>query len=130
MRVGGTARRSLTWVSWRFRGGPVFKAHRWLYHSTLGSRVIKKKKKYRETEFDFGELARCARQGHHKLSGPQIQVVVNMSSPEHILIFPSSFTFLDNFGRFGPAVRVGGTARSGSEEGSYIRLVDLCITQL
>ena len=23
----------------------MFKAHRWLYHSTLGSRVIKKKKK-------------------------------------------------------------------------------------
>ena len=30
----------------RFRGGLVFKAHRWLYHSTLGSRVIKKKKKF------------------------------------------------------------------------------------
>ena len=29
----------------RFRGGLVFKAHRFLYHSTLGSRVIKKKKK-------------------------------------------------------------------------------------
>jgi len=29
-------------------GGLVFKAHRWLYHSTLGSRVIKKKK------FGFG----------------------------------------------------------------------------
>ena len=28
----------------RFRGGLVFKAHRLLYHSTLGSRVIKKKK--------------------------------------------------------------------------------------
>ena len=28
-----------------FRGGLVCKAHRWLYHSTLGSRVIKKKKK-------------------------------------------------------------------------------------
>jgi len=28
----------------RFRGGLVFKAHRWLYHSTLGSRVRKKKK--------------------------------------------------------------------------------------
>jgi len=28
----------------RFRGGLVFKAHRWLYHPTLGSRVIKKKK--------------------------------------------------------------------------------------
>ena len=29
----------------RFRGGLVFKAHRLLYHSTLGSRVIKKKRK-------------------------------------------------------------------------------------
>ena len=29
----------------RFRGGLVFKAHRLLYHSTLGSRVIKKRKK-------------------------------------------------------------------------------------
>ena len=27
----------------RFLGGLVFKAHRWLYHTTLGSRVIKKK---------------------------------------------------------------------------------------
>jgi len=29
----------------RFRGGLVFKAHRLVYHSTLGWRVIKKKKK-------------------------------------------------------------------------------------
>ena len=29
----------------RFRGGLVFKAHRLLYQSTLGSRVINKKKK-------------------------------------------------------------------------------------
>ena len=29
----------------RFRGGLVFKTHRLLYHSTLGSRAIKKKKK-------------------------------------------------------------------------------------
>ena len=28
----------------RFRGGLVFKAHRLVYHSTLGSRVIKRKK--------------------------------------------------------------------------------------
>jgi len=28
----------------RFRGGLVFKAHRLLYYSTLGTRVIKKKK--------------------------------------------------------------------------------------
>ena len=32
----------------RFRGGLAFKAHRLLYHSTLGLRVIKKKKKYLE----------------------------------------------------------------------------------
>jgi len=35
----------------RFRGGLVFKAHRLVYHSTLGLRVIKKKKKSREREF-------------------------------------------------------------------------------
>jgi len=29
----------------RFRGGLALKAHRLLYHSTLGLRVIKKKKK-------------------------------------------------------------------------------------
>ena len=29
----------------RFRGGLVFKAHRLVYHSTLGRRVIKKKQK-------------------------------------------------------------------------------------
>ena len=30
----------------RFRGGLAFEAHRLLYHSTLGLRVIKKKKKH------------------------------------------------------------------------------------
>jgi len=30
----------------RFRGGLVCKAHRLVYHSTLGWRVIKKKKKF------------------------------------------------------------------------------------
>jgi len=30
----------------RFRGGLVFEAHRLLYHSTLGLRAIKKRKKY------------------------------------------------------------------------------------
>jgi len=29
----------------RFRGGLVFKAHRHLYHSTLGLRVIKKRRR-------------------------------------------------------------------------------------
>ena len=32
----------------RFRGGLVFKAHRLLYHSTLGLRVINKKRKKKE----------------------------------------------------------------------------------
>ena len=33
----------------RFRGGLVFQAHRLFYHSSLGSRVIKKKRRYRRT---------------------------------------------------------------------------------
>jgi len=32
--------------SWLFRGGLIFMAHRLVYHSTLGLRVIKKKKKF------------------------------------------------------------------------------------
>jgi len=32
-------------VTGRFRGGLVFKAHKLLYHSTLGLRVINKKKR-------------------------------------------------------------------------------------
>ena len=32
----------------RFRGGLVFKAHRLVYHSTLGLRVIKKKDLHRD----------------------------------------------------------------------------------
>jgi len=42
----------------RFRGGLVFKAHRLLYHSTLGLRVIKKKRSRRE---ECGENHFCAR---------------------------------------------------------------------
>ena len=34
----------------RFRGGLIFKAHRLLYHSTPGLRVIKKKKTLRVTD--------------------------------------------------------------------------------
>jgi len=34
----------------RFRGGLVFKAHRLVYHSTLGLRVIKKKRRESEEE--------------------------------------------------------------------------------
>ena len=41
----------------RFRGGLVFKAHRLLYHSTLGLRVIKKKKK-KKKHIDMNVSAR------------------------------------------------------------------------
>ena len=37
----------------RFRGGHVSKAHRLVYHSTLGSRVMKKK---RDTDFGENEM--------------------------------------------------------------------------
>ena len=43
---------SSTWI----RGGLVFKAHRWLYHSTLGSRVIKEQKKMSSTWICSGLL--------------------------------------------------------------------------
>jgi len=40
----------------RFRGGLVFKAHRLVYHSTLGWRVIKKKKKKKRIQPLFAEI--------------------------------------------------------------------------
>ena len=46
----------------RFRGGLVLKAHRWLYHSTLGSRVIKKKKMTAE----IPTRPECRPQGTHQ----------------------------------------------------------------
>ena len=46
----------LTRIVVQFRGGLVLKAHRLLYHSTLGSRVIKKKK--REGAYAVGESGR------------------------------------------------------------------------
>jgi hypothetical protein len=44
----------------RFRGGLAFKAHRWLHHATLGSRVIQKKEK--------NLLARVCPPRHEQLS--------------------------------------------------------------
>jgi len=38
----------------RFRGGLVVKAHRLLYHSTLGLRAIKKKRREREAVLAAG----------------------------------------------------------------------------
>ena len=54
----------------RFRGGLLFKAHGLLYHSTLGLRVIKKKKKERtNTSKDSSRTSRADvyyyQDGHH-----------------------------------------------------------------
>ena len=46
----------------RCRGGLVFKAHRLVYHSTLGSRVIKKKKRTGEGEVLRGVILEIDRQ--------------------------------------------------------------------
>ena len=48
----------------RFRGGLVFKAHRLLYHSTLGLRVTKKKKKVEGLGFMGGRPVRVGRVNH------------------------------------------------------------------
>ena len=45
--VGGRVRQQLDKNVQRFRGGIVFKAHRLLYHSTEGLRVIKRKREGR-----------------------------------------------------------------------------------
>ena len=58
----------------RFRGGLVCKAHRILYHLTLGLRVMKKKMEL-ELEHDArpgGEQSRCrANMAHIRLSMPK-----------------------------------------------------------
>ena len=46
-------------VQW-FRGGLVCKAHRLLYHSTLGLRAIKKKKKYQRHDWTSEKLSLTA----------------------------------------------------------------------
>ena len=44
-----------SWLKQRFRGGLVFKAHRLLYHSTLGLRVIKKKREGYLADIEVGD---------------------------------------------------------------------------
>ena len=50
----------------RFRGGLVFKAHRLVYHSTLGSRVIKKEEEeegdlFADASGDHRAIVECRR---------------------------------------------------------------------
>ena len=77
----------------RFRGGLVFKAHRLLCDSTLGLRVMKKKK----NRVEKGKETRRAAERMQPLGREGVQ---------------------------------SAEMRSGSEEGSYARLIDVCIPQL
>jgi len=89
----------------RFREGLVFKAHRLVYHSTLGLRVIQKKKK----------KVRAARQRARKgpIEARNPYVPQNLRAP-HTQCQNHYFAEMC----------------SGFEAGSYFRLIDLCITQL
>ena len=48
------------WNVNRFRGGLAFKAHRRVYHSTLGLRVIKKKREVWGARCGVGQQQGCA----------------------------------------------------------------------
>jgi len=100
------------------RGGLVFKAHRWLYHSTLGSRVIKKKK-------------------GRGLTASVSMIVLSYSFRDATCFRGSGlggrlfffFTLVTGSRR---SLSLQGVRLRGRnlEAGSYLRLTDSCITQL
>ena len=69
----------------RFRGGLVFKAHRLLCHSTLGSKVIKKKR--REDARGGTSLSEHAREAQHVRSRPSIYIYRYTHMYIHIHIY-------------------------------------------
>jgi len=62
----------------RFRGGLVFKAHRLFYHSTLGSRVIKKKEE-EEVDSIFEHDFRDGPGGNVRHDGGALSVYMYLS---------------------------------------------------
>jgi hypothetical protein len=58
-----------------FPGGLVFKAHRLVYHSTLGLGVMKKKNKFREARSDLWS-DHTAVDGQQGCGGPDVWVAV------------------------------------------------------
>jgi len=90
----------------RFRGGLVFKAHKLVYHSTLGSRVIKKKKSV-VTPHQGMLSATCRARNKTQRSMQSGGSDQRMQCHNH---------FTEMF--------------SGSEPGSYLRLIDSCVTQI
>ena len=76
-----------------FRGGLVFKAHGLLYHSTLGSKVVKKKK--------FGVDPWCSCSPARKFSWDSPEGTDRLYAPQiesHILKIDSHFTQIDSHG--------------------------------
>ena len=59
----------------RFRGGLVFKAHRLVYHSTLGLRVIKKIKRHRHAAVEIEKL-----KGPFKVSAASSSLYTSLSA--------------------------------------------------
>jgi len=105
-----------------FRGGLVFKAHRLVYHSTLGLRVIKQKKVYgfARDAWTSKELLVLSTRGRANMAH------IRQPRPGSGLGFQTKA--LKNFE--GVPSSLGSRAPLRSEEGSYVRLIDFCITQL
>jgi len=138
VEVGGTSRVCGRTTSpgklLRFRSGLVFRAHRLLYHSTLGLREIKKQKRS------------CSNSGleHFRSSLPAPRMRGADKKKLHVPIlvhkptlgrFKSKFLCKKSFrAQFEPHPRTKfknnyfAEIRSSSEEGSYLRLINLCIT--
>ena len=109
----------------RFRGGLVCQSHRLLYHSTLGSRVIKKKR--RETR--KLRIVVCTSQGR-ALSWLESQDTV--ASCVFCICALETHRCHQSEARDSVLQWFIGLKRcwSVTEAGSYLRLIDSCITQL
>ena len=112
----------------RFRGGLVFKAHRLLYHSALGL-IVRKKKKKRILPIKPIALEKMGPASAS--SGFSVELAVCMGVDLDDIFFLSVYiTFIIAFGRTYIKNNRLAEMCSGSEEGAYSGLMDLCITQL
>jgi len=117
----------------------VFKAHRLVYPSTLGLRVIKKKKKNLAVLVVVDRAQSRGRVGRQRLGELAVGVVGHGSQPRgrvHLLEGSRVDVACRVWGAgcrvqgVGCRVQGVGCRVCGSEAGSYLRLIDSCITQL
>jgi len=118
----------------RFQGGLVFKAHRRVYHSTLGLRVIKKKKKEVDTSNSPGKhqtRERCrAMWNTPRQSRPDSGLGLSHFQVKVLKIkqgVPSSLGSVAGPSSAGSQFENNYFTEmcSGSEAGSYLRLIDV-----